>query len=193
MTTHRRRSNHDRTFSSWFATVSHFPRARCGNLENLPCESGTGEPQLGPKVLDLNAECVLKILRAQKLLAEVSVGGNLPLSIFHEGPYLLLIGARNVSHGPLDHINVGLRGESHPFEIFKHHGSYGFERGFFGFHVTLAASLLLDKRERVLASRDEAAEKGWELAASSQNHLGDAPIGGAPSTTLCLLEGRTLI
>jgi len=28
MTTHRRRSNHDRTFFSWFATVSHFPRAR---------------------------------------------------------------------------------------------------------------------------------------------------------------------
>ena len=130
-----------------------------GNLENLPSESGTGEPQLGPKVLGLNAEGVLKILGAQKLLAEVSVGGNLPLNVFHEGAYLLLIGARNVSHGPLDHINVGLRGESHPFEIFKHHGSYGFERVFFGFHVTLAASLLLDKRERVLASRDEAAEK----------------------------------
>src|SRR6516165_11852116 len=64
MTTHRRRSNHDRTFSSWFATVSHFPRARCGNLENLPGESGSGEPQLGPKVLDLNAEGVLKILGA---------------------------------------------------------------------------------------------------------------------------------
>ena len=144
MTTHRRRSNHDRTFSSWFATVSHFPRARCGNLENLPSESGTGEPQLGPKVLDLNAEGVLKILGAQKLLAEVSVGGNLPLNVFHEGAYLLLIGARNVSHGPLDHINVALRSEFHPFEIFKHHGSNGFERVFFSFHVTLAASHLLD-------------------------------------------------
>jgi len=69
-----------------------------GNLENLPSESGSGEPQLGPKVLDLNAEGVLKILGAQKLLAEVSVGGNLPLNVFHEGAYLLLIGARNVSH-----------------------------------------------------------------------------------------------
>jgi len=115
-----------------------------GNLENLPSESGTGEPQLGPKVFDLNAEGVLKILGAQKLLAEVSIGGNLPLSVFHEGAYLLLIGARNVSHGPLDHINVALRSEFHPFEIFKHHGSNGFERVFFSFHVTLAASHLLD-------------------------------------------------
>ena len=58
-----------------------------GTLENLSGESGSGEPQLGPKVLGLNAEGVLKILGAQKLLAEVSVGGSLPLDVCLEGAY----------------------------------------------------------------------------------------------------------
>ena len=40
------------------------------------------------------------------------------------------------SYGPLDHINVHLRGKSRPFEIFKHHGSNGIKK-FFGFHVML--------------------------------------------------------
>src|SRR6516225_359373 len=82
------------------------------------------------KVLDLNTEGFLKILGAQKLLPEVSVGCNLPLNVFLEGAYLLLIGAWKGSHGPLDHIKVALRSGSHLFEIFKHHGSNGFERGF---------------------------------------------------------------
>jgi hypothetical protein len=33
-----------------------------------------------------------------------------------------------------------LRGKSHPFEIFKHHGSKGFEGLLFGFHGTLHVS-----------------------------------------------------
>ena len=92
-------------------------------------------------MLDLNAEGLLKILGAQKALHEVSVGCNLPLNVFLEGAYLLLIGARKEAHGPLDHINVDLRAVSHPFEIFKHHGSNGIEGVFFGFHVTLPAGL----------------------------------------------------
>src|SRR6516165_3994631 len=92
------------------------------------------------KVLDLNTEGFLKILSPQKLLPEVSVGCNLPLNVFLEGAYLLLIGAWKASHGPLDHIKVSLRSGSHLFEIFKHHDSNGFERVFFGCHVTLPAS-----------------------------------------------------
>jgi hypothetical protein len=64
----------------------------------------------------------------------------LPLNAFLEGAYLLLIGAWKGSHGPLDHIKVAPRSGSHLFEIFKHHGSNGFERVFFGCHVTLPAS-----------------------------------------------------
>jgi hypothetical protein len=64
---------------------------------------------LGLKIFDLNAEGLLKIPGAQKLLPEVSVGCNLLLNVFLEGAYLLLIGAWKASHGPLDHINVALR------------------------------------------------------------------------------------
>jgi hypothetical protein len=67
-------------------------------------------------------------------------GRNLPLNVFLEGANLLLIGAWKASHGPLDHIKVALRSGSHLFEIFKHHGSNGFERVFVGCHVTLPAS-----------------------------------------------------
>jgi len=45
-------------------------------------------------------------------------------------PILLLVGAWKGPHGPLDHINVALRGASDLFEIFMHHGSDGFERFF---------------------------------------------------------------
>jgi hypothetical protein len=100
-----------------------------------------GGPQLGLKVLNLNTEGLLKILGAQKALHEVSIGCNLPLNVFLESAYLLLIGAWKEAHGPLDHINVDLRDESHPFEIFKHHGSNGIEGAFFGFHVTLPAGV----------------------------------------------------
>src|SRR6516165_2026794 len=65
------------------------------------------------KVLDLNTEGFLKILGAQELLPEVSVGCNLPLNAFLEGAYLLLIGAWKGSHGPLDHIKVALRSGFH--------------------------------------------------------------------------------
>jgi len=116
----------------------------CADLTCLLC----GGPQLGLEVLDLNAKGLLKILRTQKPLHELSVGCNLPLNVFLEGAYLLLIGTWNVSHGPLDHINVGLRGNPHPFEVFKHHGSNGVEGVFFGFHVTLRAGV---KREATRA------------------------------------------
>src|SRR6516165_2930261 len=108
----------------------------CANLSCIRC----GALQLGLKVLDLDTEGFLKILGAQKLLPEVSVGCNLPVNVFLEGAYLLLIGAWKASHGPLDHINVALRSGSHLFKIFKHHGSNGFEWVFFGCHVTLPAS-----------------------------------------------------
>src|SRR6516225_5326267 len=101
------------------------------------------------KVLDLNTEGFLKILGAQKLLPEVSVGCNLPLNAFLEGAYLLLIGAWKGSHGPLDHIKVALRSGSHLFEIFKHRGSNGFERVFFGCHVTLPASYAIWRHRTV--------------------------------------------
>src|SRR6516165_1115263 len=97
--------------------------------------------QLGLKVLDLNAEGLLKIPGAQKLLPEVSVVCNLPLNVCLEGAYLLLIGAWKASHGPLEHIKVALRSASHLFEIFKHHGLNCFERVFFGFHGTLPAGV----------------------------------------------------
>jgi len=105
-----------------FERASHL----CANLSCFLC----GGLQLGLKKFDLNAEGLLKILGAQKLLANVSVGGSLPLNVCLEGAYLLLIGARKGSHGPLDHINVALRGASDLFEIFKHHGSNGFVRVF---------------------------------------------------------------
>src|SRR5215471_18950930 len=115
-----------------FGRASHF----CANLTCIQC----GALQLGLKVLDLNTEGFLKILGAQKLLPEVSVGCNLRFNAFLEGAYLILIGAWKGSHGPLDHIKVALRSGSHLFEIFKHRGSNGFERVFFGCHVTLPAS-----------------------------------------------------
>src|SRR6516164_2706634 len=91
----------------------------CANLSCILC----GGPQLGLQELGLNAEGFLKILGTQKLLHELSVGCNLPLNVCLEGAYLLLIGARKASHGPLDHINVALRCASDLFVIFKHHGS----------------------------------------------------------------------
>jgi hypothetical protein len=94
------------------------------NLSRFLC----GGLQLGLKKFDLNAEGVLKVLGAQKPLAEVSVGGSLPLNVCLEGAYLLLIGAWKGSHDLLDQINVALRGASDLFEIFKHHGSNGFFR-----------------------------------------------------------------
>src|ERR1700746_2672182 len=109
----------------------------CANPSCILC----GGSQLGLKVLDLNAEGLLKILGTQKLLRELSVGCNLPLNVCFEGAYLLLIGAWKASHGLLDHIKVALRSASPLFEIFKHHGSNGFERVFFGFHGTLPCSL----------------------------------------------------
>ena len=84
---------------------------------NLSCILRAG-PQLGLKVFGLNAEGLRKILGAQKPLSEVSVGCNLPLNVFLEGAYLLLIGAWKGSHGLLEHIKVALRSASHPFEIF---------------------------------------------------------------------------
>src|SRR6516162_3041733 len=117
----------------------------CANLTCIQC----GALQLGLKVLDLNTEGFLKILGAQKLLPEVSVGCNLPLNVFLEGAYLLLIGAWKASHGPLDHIKVALRSGSHLFEIFKHRGSNGFERVFFGCHVTLPASYAIWRHRTV--------------------------------------------
>jgi hypothetical protein len=80
----------------------------CANPSCILC----GGLQLGLKVLDLNAEGLLKIPGVQKLLAEVSVSCNLPLEICLEGAYLLLIGAWKASHGFLDHINVALRSAS---------------------------------------------------------------------------------
>ena len=46
------------------ATGESFPESwvGSGNLENPASESGSGEPQLGLKVFDLNAEGLLKIL-----------------------------------------------------------------------------------------------------------------------------------
>src|SRR6516225_7211167 len=124
-----------------FERASHF----CANLSCIQC----GALQLGLKVLDLNTEGFLKILGAQKLLPKVSVGCNLPLNVFLEGAYLLLIGAWKASHGPLDHIKVALRSGSHLFEIFKHLGSNGFERVFFGCHVTLPASYAIWRHRTV--------------------------------------------
>src|SRR5262249_34800865 len=113
---------------------------RAGHLcTNLSCIL-RGGLQLGLKVFDLNAEGLLKILGAQKLLREVSVGCNLPLNVCLERAYLLLIGAWKAPHGLLDHIKVALRSASHLFEMFKHHGSNGFERVFFAFHGMLLAS-----------------------------------------------------
>src|SRR5262249_53367305 len=66
----------------------------CANLSCFLC----GGLQLRLKEFDLNAEGLLKILGAQKLLAEVSVGCNLPLNVCLEGAYLLLIGAWKASH-----------------------------------------------------------------------------------------------
>jgi hypothetical protein len=59
----------------------------CANPSCILC----GGPQLGLKVFNLNAEGLLKIPGLQKLLAEVSVGCNLPLKVSLEGAYLLLI------------------------------------------------------------------------------------------------------
>ena len=98
----------------------------CANLSRILCSG----PQLGLKVLDLNAEGFLKILGTQKLLHELSVGCNLPLNVRLEGAYLLLIGAWKATDSFLKHIKVALRSGSHLFEIFKHHGSNGFERVF---------------------------------------------------------------
>src|SRR6516162_3521965 len=130
-----------------FGRNGRFERAShlCANLSCIQC----GALQLGLKVLDLNTEGFLKILGAQKLLPEVSVGCNLPLNAFLEGAYLLLIGAWKGSHGPLDHIKVALRSGSHLFEIFKHLGSNGFERVFFGCHVTLPASYAIWRHRTV--------------------------------------------
>ena len=55
----------------------------CADLTCLLC----GGPQLGLEVLDLNAKGLLKILRTQKPLHEVSVGCNLPLNVFLEGAW----------------------------------------------------------------------------------------------------------
>src|SRR5215467_12595804 len=109
----------------------------CANLSCILCAG----LQLGLKVFGLNAEDLLKILGAQKLLHEVAVGCNLPLNVGLECAYLLLIGAWKASHGLLDHIKVALRSASHLFEIFKHHGLSSFERVFFGFHGTLPCTL----------------------------------------------------
>jgi hypothetical protein len=106
---------------------------------NLSCIFCTGL-QLGLKVLGLNAEGLRKILGAQKPLSEIAVGCNLPLNVFLEGAYLLLIGTWKGSDGPLEHIKVALRSASNPFEIFMHHGSDGFEWVFLIFHGTLPAS-----------------------------------------------------
>src|SRR6516164_9897622 len=58
-----------------FGRNERFERASrlCANLSCIRC----GALQLGLKVLDLNTEGFLKILGAQKLLPEVSVGCNL--------------------------------------------------------------------------------------------------------------------
>src|SRR6516164_1693440 len=139
-----------------FGRNERFERASrlCANLSCIRC----GALQLGLKVLDLNTEGFLKILGAQKLLPEVSVGCNLPLNVFLEGAYLLLIGAWKASHGPLDHIKVALRSGSHLFEIFKHHAPNGFERVFFGCHVTLPASHAI-YRHRTVRSAPAQAER----------------------------------
>jgi len=105
-----------------FERASHL----CANLSRILCAG----LQPGLKVFGLNAEGLLKILGAQKLLPEVSVGCNLSLNVGLEGAYLLLIGARKASHGLLDHIKVALRSASHLVKIFMHHGSDGFERFF---------------------------------------------------------------
>src|SRR5215469_3916315 len=63
--------------------ASHF----CANLTRI-----CGGSQLGLTVIDLNAEDLLKILGAQKPLAEVLVGRSLPLKVCLEGAYSLLIG-----------------------------------------------------------------------------------------------------
>jgi len=51
-----------------FERASHL----CANLSCIQC----GALQLGPKVLDLNTEGLLKILGAQKLLPEVSLAAT---------------------------------------------------------------------------------------------------------------------
>src|SRR6516165_5033302 len=61
----------------------------CADLSCLHC----GGPQLGLKVLDLNTEGFLKMPGTQKPLHQVSVGCNLPLDVFSEGTYFLLISA----------------------------------------------------------------------------------------------------
>ena len=63
-----------------FERASHL----CANLSCFLC----GGLQLGLKKFDLNAESLLKILGAQKLLAEISIGGSLPLNVCLEGAYL---------------------------------------------------------------------------------------------------------
>ena len=62
-----------------FGRNERFERASrlCANLSCIRC----GALQLGLKVLDLNTGGFLKILGAQKLLPEVSVGCNLPLKV----------------------------------------------------------------------------------------------------------------
>ena len=57
-------------------------------------------------MLDLNAEGLLKILGTQKPLHELSARCNLPLNVFLEGAYLLLIGAWKETHDPHGQINV---------------------------------------------------------------------------------------
>jgi hypothetical protein len=129
-----------------FERASHL----CANLGCIFC---TG-PQLGLKVFGLNAEGLRKILGAQKPLSEVSVGCNLPLDVFLERAYLLLIGTWKGSHGLLEHNKVALRSASYPFEIFMHHCSDRFEWVILVFHGTLPVSHAVYLQQREVADVD---------------------------------------
>jgi hypothetical protein len=78
------RKKHALTVQGLLAMISRgstrsFERASylCADLSCIVCAG----LQLGLKVFGLNAEGLLKILSAQKLLPEVSVGCNLPLNV----------------------------------------------------------------------------------------------------------------
>jgi hypothetical protein len=100
---------------------------------NFSCVFGGG-PQLGLKILDLNADSFLEVLCSQKLLHEVMIGGNLSVNECLEGADLLFIRVRKTAHGLVDQIYVALRRLLRLFEIFNHHLTNCIERVLLGFH-----------------------------------------------------------